>query len=64
MFNIKQENPAICYILENMGISVNITGNAFAEVGVNMTLKQTINASVKNKFRVVMNFADILIAVN
>ena len=29
-----------------------------------MTLKQTINVSVKNKFRVIMNFADILTAVD
>ena len=34
-------------MLQNGEFSVNRTGNAFAEVGVDMALEQTINASAK-----------------
>ena len=64
LFNIKQENPTIFQMLENRGISESRTGNAIAEVGVNMTLEQTINVSVKKRLQVIMNFADILTALN
>ena len=50
LFNIKQKNPAICQMLQNVGFSVNRTGNFFAEVGVDIALEQTINASAKNRF--------------
>ena len=50
LFNIKQKNPAIYQMLQNVGFSVNRTGNFFAEVGVDIALEQTINASAKNRF--------------
>ena len=63
-FNIKQENPAIYQMLQDGGFTVNKTGNAFAEVGVDMALEQTINASTKNRLQGIMNFADVSTAVN
>ena len=48
LFNIKQENQAIYQMLQNRGVSVDRTGNVFAEVGVDMTLEQTINVPAKN----------------
>ena len=50
-------------MLQNGGFSVNRTGNAFAEVGVDMALEQTINASAKNRLQGIMNFA-VSTAVN
>ena len=50
LFNIKQKNPAIYQMLQNVGFSINRTGNFFAEVGVDIALEQTINASAKNRF--------------
>ena len=46
------------------GFSMNRTGNAFAEVSVDMALEQTINPSVKNRFQCIMNFFVISTAVN
>ena len=59
LFDIKQENPAIYQMLQNVGFSVNRTGNAFAEMGADMALEQTINALAKNRHRGIMNFADV-----
>ena len=43
---------------------MNRTGNPFAEVGVDIALEQTINASVKNRLWGIMHFADVATAVN
>ena len=51
-------------MLQNGGFSVNRTGNAFAEVSVDMALEQTINVSTKNRLQGIMNFADVSTAVN
>ena len=64
LFDIKQESPAIYQMLQNGGFSVNRTGNGFAEVGVDMVLEQTINASAKNRLQGIMNFADNSTAIN
>ena len=57
LFNIKQQNPAIYQMLQNWEFSANRTENAFVEVGVDMALEQTINASAKSRFPGIMNFA-------
>ena len=51
-------------MLQNGGFSVNRTGNAFAEVSVDMALEQTINVSTKNRLQGIMNFANVSTAVN
>ena len=43
---------------------MNRTGNVFAEVGIDMALEQTLNASTKNRLQGIMNFADVSVAVN
>ena len=43
---------------------MNRTGNVFAEVGIDMVLEQTLNASTKNRLQGIMNFADVSVAVN
>ena len=43
---------------------MNRTGNVFAEVGIDMALEQTLNASAKNRLQGIMNFADVSVAVN
>ena len=57
LFNIKQQNPAIYQMLQNWEFSTNRTENAFVEVGVDMALEQTVNASAKSRFPGIMNFA-------
>ena len=57
LFNIKQQNPAIYQMLQNWEFSANRTENAFVEVGVDIALEETINASAKSRFPGIMNFA-------
>ena len=54
---IKHESRAIYQILQNGGSGVNRTETAFAEVGVDMALGQTLNVSAKTRVRGIITTA-------
>ena len=62
--NLQSKRPVIFDALSGGAFSVNRTGNAFARVGTDMALEQTINAHAKSRLKGIMQYADVQSAVN
>ena len=62
--NVKKEQPYVYEVLIDGAFSVNRTGKAFSETGVDMCLEQTINADAKSRLKGIIPFADVSSAVN
>ena len=64
LLNLENKNSEIELQLRSGGFFVNRSGRKFLNVGVDMALEQTINAEAKNRFKGIIGYADISIAVN
>ena len=64
LMSLPEENRILVEILHYGGFSVNGTGNSFSCVGVNMALKQSINANVRSRLKSIMAYLDVAFVVN
>ena len=62
--NHSKTRPDVYNALKSGGFSVKRTENHFSQVGVDMSLEQTINAQSKNRMKGIMQYADVPSAVN
>lgn len=61
--SLPEENPILIEMLHSRGFSVNWTGNSFSRIGVNMALRQIINAEAKSRLKAIMAYVDVASAV-
>ena len=62
--NLKTQRPEVFHSLSKGAFSVNRTGKAFACVGTDTVLEQTINVHVKSRLKGIMQYADVPTTVN
>ena len=51
LLNLENKNPEVELQLRSGGFSVHRSGRKFSNIGVDMTLEQTINAEAKNRLK-------------